>query len=189
MTLHAVVRDNHERAAPVARSPETTMANRDTFTPDEWTTLRLTPSLIAGGIAAADHAGLFASIKEAAAGAKGVAEAYDANASLELFGALKADRSIPGMPDPASLLGEGTREQQMQTFRNNVLARVASATALVAAKASAAETDAYRRMLVGVAEAAANASKEGGFLGFGGVQVSDNEQAFIAEVKKAAGLV
>jgi len=32
---------------------------------------------------------------------------------------------------------------------------------------------------VGVAQKAAEASKEGGFLGFGGVRVSDKEQAFI----------
>jgi hypothetical protein len=42
-------------------------------------------------------------------------------------------------------------------------------------------------MLVSVAEQAASASKEGGFLGFGGVRVSDKEQAFIAEVKTASG--
>ena len=35
---------------------------------------------------------------------------------------------------------------------------------------------------------AAEASKEGGFLGFGGVRVSDKEQAFITEVKKAVGI-
>jgi len=39
-----------------------------------------------------------------------------------------------------------------------------------------------------VAERAAGASKEGGFLGFGGVRVSDKEQAFIAEVRAAAGI-
>jgi hypothetical protein len=43
-------------------------------------------------------------------------------------------------------------------------------------------------MLAGVAQKAAEASKEGGFLGFGGVRVSDAEHAFIAEVKQAAGL-
>jgi hypothetical protein len=43
-------------------------------------------------------------------------------------------------------------------------------------------------MLADVAEKAAGASKEGGFLGFGGVRVSDKEQAFISEVKKAAGI-
>ncbi len=43
-------------------------------------------------------------------------------------------------------------------------------------------------MIVEVAEKSANAAKEGGFLGFGGVRVSDKEQAFITEVKKAAGV-
>ena len=56
------------------------------------------------------------------------------------------------------------------------------------AKASPAEAQAYKQMLVDVAQQAADASNEGGFLGFGGVRVSDKEKAFIAEVKRAAGL-
>jgi hypothetical protein len=59
---------------------------------------------------------------------------------------------------------------------------------LVAGKASPAEAEAYRTMLIGVSEQAANASKEGGFLGFGGVRVSDKERSFISEVKAAAAL-
>jgi hypothetical protein len=65
---------------------------------------------------------------------------------------------------------------------------VKSAVELVARKGSADETMAYRKMLADVAERAANASKEGGFLGFGGVRVSDKESAFISEVKRAAGI-
>jgi hypothetical protein len=164
------------------------MARQDTFTSEEWTLLRLVPSLVAGGVAAADPSGIFSSVKESFAGAKGVAAAFQANSSLELFAALAADRSIPGMPDPKALLGEGPREQQMQSLKNAVLERVRTATALVAAKGAPDEADAYRRMLVSVAEQAANASTEGGFLGFGGVRVSDKEQAFIAEVKAAAGI-
>ncbi len=71
---------------------------------------------------------------------------------------------------------------------SNVLTRVKSAVELVARKASPAEADAYKAMLVGVAQKAAEASKEGGFLGFGGVRVSDAEHAFISEVKKAVGV-
>jgi hypothetical protein len=164
------------------------MAKQDTFTAEEWTLLRLAPSLVSGGTSAADPSGIFASIKEAAAGASGMADAFKANSALELFGALAADKSIPGMPDPKTLLGEGTREQQMANFKNAVLERVKSAVDLVARKASPAEAEAYKSMLAGVAQKAAEASKEGGFLGFGGVRVSDAEQAFITEVKKAAGL-
>jgi len=164
------------------------MAKQDTFTAEEWTLLRLTPSLVAGGTAAADPSGLFSSVKESFAGAKTMAEAFKANGALELFSALAADRSIPGMPDPKSMLGEGTREQQMANLKAAVLERVKSTAALVTAKATPAEAQAYKAMLVSVALQAANASKEGGFLGFGGVRVSDKEQAFIAEVKAAAGI-
>lgn len=164
------------------------MANKETFTAEEWTLLRLTPSLVAGGTAAADPSGLFSSIKESLAGAKGVAGALKANSGLELFAALAADRSIPGMPDPKALLGEGSREQQMQSLKTAVLERVKAASALAASKATPGEVEAYKKMLVSVAEQAAQASKEGGFLGFGGVRVSDKEQAFIAEVKAAAGV-
>ena len=164
------------------------MAKQDAFTTEEWALLRLAPSLVAGGTAAADPSGLFSSIKESFAGAKGMAEAFKANSNLELFSALAADRSIPGMPDPKSMLGEGSREQQMNNLKNAVLERVKSAVSLAAGKATPAETEAYRKMLVSVAEQAASASKEGGFLGFGGVRVSDKELAFITEVKAAAGV-
>lgn len=43
-------------------------------------------------------------------------------------------------------------------------------------------------MLADVAEKAAGAPNESGFLGIGGVRVSDKEQAFISEVKKAVGI-
>jgi hypothetical protein len=164
------------------------MAKQDTFTVEEWTLLRLAPSLVSGGMSAAEPSGIFSSIKEAAAGAAGMGEALKANSALELFAALAADRSIPGMPDPKTLLGEGTREQQMANFKGAVLERVKSAVELVDRKASHAEADAYKSMLVGIAHKAAEASKEGGFLGFGGVRVSDAEHAFINEVKQAAGL-
>jgi hypothetical protein len=115
-------------------------------------------------------------------------ESLKARSSLELFSAMAADRSIPGMPDPKTLLGEGSREQQMTNFKNAVLDRVKQAVGIVAQKASPEEAKAYREMIVGIAGKAADASTEGGFLGFGGVRVSDSEQAFINEVKQAVGV-
>src|SRR4029453_1608819 len=97
--------------------------------------------------------------------------------TLEFFPALAPARSMPAMPDPKTVLGEGTREQQMQNFKKTVLDCVKSAANLVARKGSPAEADAYRKMLADVAERAANASTEGGFLGFGGVRVRDKECA------------
>ena len=165
------------------------MANKEAFTAEEWALLRLAPSFVASGTSVADPSGLFATLKETVAGAQGVTEAFRSNANLELFAALASDRSLPSMPDTKAMLGEGPREQQMQNLKNAVLERARSAVSLVSRKASPAEADAYRTMLVGVAEKAANAAKEGGFLGFGGVRVSDKEQAFITEVKRTVAEV
>jgi hypothetical protein len=164
------------------------MAKKDVFTADEWTLLRIAPLMLSGGMAAADPSGFFSSLKESFAGASGMAEAFKSNSALELFAALAEDRSMPDTPDTKSMLGEGSREQKMQNFKTVVLAKAKDAAALVASKGTPAEADAYRDMLVSVTEKAANASKEGGFLGFGGVRVSDKEQAFITEVRRTLGL-
>ncbi len=51
-------------------------------------------------------------------------------------------------------------------------------------KALPDEVLAYKQMLMQVAERAANAAKEGGFLGFGGVKVSEAEQTFLNELSR-----
>jgi hypothetical protein len=91
------------------------------------------------------------------------------------------------MPDLKELLGDSSREQQRQNFKAAaVLERVKAAADLGARKATPEEATAYRKMLVEIADKTANAASEGGFLGFGGVRVSDKEKAFLAEVSKAA---
>jgi hypothetical protein len=164
------------------------MATKDTFTPDEWTLLRLAPSFVSVGVSAVDPSGLFSTIKEVVAGANRTMATLNANNSLELFSALAADRSIPGVPDVDTLVGNGPLELQMMNFKLAALDRVAQASELVGRKALPEEAKAYRKMLVAVAEEAANASMEGGFLGLGGVRVSERERAFIDDVSKAAGL-
>ena len=60
-------------------------------------------------------------------------------------------------------------------------------SALLAAKAPA-DAAAYKSWLAGVAKAVAEAAPEGGFLGFGGTQVSDAEKATLAEISAALGV-
>jgi hypothetical protein len=48
-----------------------------------------------------------------------------------------------------------------------------------------AEVGAYRGWILGIADKVANAAEEGGFLGFGGVRVSEEEQKMIAAITSA----
>ena len=127
------------------------MAAQAAFTAEEWTLLRFVPSLVVGGVSAA--------IKEAAAGMTEMSGSLQKGSRLELLGAMLADKSIPGMPDPKTLVGEGNREQQMANFKTAVLGRIWKVANLVGQKASPEEAKAYKQMIMSVAEKAANASK------------------------------
>jgi hypothetical protein len=66
-----------------------------------------------------------------------------------------------------------------------VLEELRSVQALVAARAEPDEAAAFGRWLVSAAQAAADAAKEGGFMGFGAQQVSEREQAMLDQVRAA----
>jgi hypothetical protein len=55
-------------------------------------------------------------------------------------------------------------------------------------KATTEETNAFSHWLVTTAQAAADAAKEGGFLGFGAKQVSQGEKDMLDQVRSALGM-
>ena len=63
---------------------------------------------------------------------------------------------------------------------------IKAGAAAVAAK-SPAEAQSYKATILAVAQATAEASKEGGFLGIGGTLVSKDEQAALDAIKAALG--
>lgn len=68
-----------------------------------------------------------------------------------------------------------------------VLEELREVKALVAAKATSEETAAFGAWLVVSAQAAAEAAKEGGFMGFKAQLVSDGEQSMLARIHEAVG--
>jgi hypothetical protein len=61
------------------------------------------------------------------------------------------------------------------------------AMAILEAKATPAELDDYKVFVMTVAQAAASAHKEGGFLGIGGKPISDAENQALDEISAALG--
>jgi hypothetical protein len=82
-------------------------------------------------------------------------------------------------------------QDRLREVRGNIAALVSQqlrdAIGIVEAKATAAETDAYKKFVMTVAQAVAGAHKEGGFLGIGGKQVSDEENKALDEISSALG--
>jgi hypothetical protein len=66
-----------------------------------------------------------------------------------------------------------------------VIEELRAVQALVAAKATPDEAAAFGRWMVAAAQAAADAAKEGGFMGFGAQQVSEREEAMLDQVRAA----
>jgi hypothetical protein len=69
-----------------------------------------------------------------------------------------------------------------------VLVELSAVQAIVAARATLEETAAFGQWLVASAQAAANAAREGGFMGFGAEQVSRGEKEMLDQVRAAVSL-
>ena len=82
---------------------------------------------------------------------------------------------MPDLPSDSASIGKALIEGCRQ------------AAAVVLSK-SPAEADEYKKWLVSIATRAAGASKEGGFLGFGGTVVSEAESSAISELASALGV-
>jgi hypothetical protein len=88
------------------------------------------------------------------------------------------------------------RENPMSGFKiedpskagEQVLDELREVQEIVAAKATTEEAAAFARWLVEVAQDAANAAKEGGFMGFGAEQVSQGEQRMLEQLRSTLGV-
>jgi hypothetical protein len=78
---------------------------------------------------------------------------------------------------------KGVKPAEMKAI---CIATLKQATAILDSKAPA-DAAAFKNWLSEISRGVAEASKEGGFLGFGGVAVSDAEKATLAEIAGALG--
>ena len=92
----------------------------------------------------------------------------------------------------ASAFGGGltidmVRQAKALAPSENKLVEILKAGAGAVAAKSPGELQAYKDTILSVAQASAEASKEGGFLGIGGTLVSKEEQAALYAIRAALG--
>jgi hypothetical protein len=162
------------------------MSTRTDYSTAEWTLLLKGPLMAGLAVVAASPSGPLGVLREMFAVGKLVAETRGQAGASELLRTLVSELSAPdarGQMDTAELRGrppEQLRAQALETCQ--------TLAALVDRKATPAEATEIKRWLVGIAQRTAQAAKEGGFLGFGGVQVSETETAAIRDVARALGV-
>ncbi|HXM55805.1 MAG TPA: hypothetical protein VOB72_10480 [Candidatus Dormibacteraeota bacterium] len=150
------------------------MAGEADFTPDEWQAIQKAVT-VAGVLVAYAEGGRNDILDEVFA-------------ITQLLGAARSD--------PNQLLREAARMRfqpgiqpgmKYADYEAPALEAIRTAVAAVLAR-SPGDVAVFRAFLVKLAEAAANAHKEGGFAGVGGTRVSPAEAVAIARVKQAAGI-
>ncbi len=161
------------------------MATKANFTPDEWKSLMQSPLLVGIAVSAADPSGLIGMLKESMASARELVQAKaDPNAD-ELVKAVASDfETTEGRglaQDGLKALLAGARPADVALKAVDPLRAL---SALLDAKAPA-DAGAYKAWLCHLANAVAEAAPEGGFLGFGGTQVSAAEKASVAQIAAA----
>jgi hypothetical protein len=154
------------------------MSSKADFNVDEWDLLRAAPMMASLLVVAASPSGPVGLIQESAAAGKVVLEAA-ASAQTPLLKSLAEDMtqtmSIPRTPP-------GTTPDKVQEAATEIVRRT---SALLAAKATPEEATEVKAWLAKIGQATAEATKEGGFLGFGGTQVSEQEQAALGKLQSA----
>ena len=155
------------------------MTTKEDFTEDEWRRIVRAPFVAGMAISLADPGGPIEATKETMATLKQATsppsrEQLLAEVALEVQAMVQAKQSPLSGYRP-TVDGAPAGEQVLEELR--------AVQALVAAKAAPEETAAFGRWLVAAAQAAAEAAKEGGFMGFGAVLVSEREEAMLVQVR------
>jgi hypothetical protein len=173
---------------PATAEEKLKMANKTTFTPDEWKKILESVMLSGMAVTAADPSGLIGLLKEGmAAGRSLLAVKSDPNAN-ELVRAVAADFSTSeGRTSVREELKETLRDSKAGDVSRKSIAALHEVAALLDSKAPA-DAAGFKTWLQHIAAGAAEAANEGGFMGFGGVRVSEAEKATLAELSSALGI-
>ena len=155
------------------------MTTKSDFPEDEWARVVRAPFVAGLAISLADPGGPIEAAKESMATIKSATnppsrEQLLTDVALELQ-ALTQEHHNPL---------KGYKPSQGAMPGDQVLEELREVQAIVATRATPEEATAFATWLLATAQAAADAAKDGGFMGFGAQQVSDGEQSMLDRLRE-----
>jgi hypothetical protein len=160
------------------------MTTKADFSEEEWATLVRSPMVAGAAITLADPGGPIEVVKETSAVLK-FATSSSSEQRDDLVGELA--REVRGLAEQ--------RKNPLGDFKprgalagKEIVDETARANEIVSAKASPEETDAFRAWIMECAQRAADAAKEGGFMGFHAERVSQGEKDMLAQLRSALSM-
>ena len=171
------------------------MAVKEKFSEDEWYLIATVPSMVGAAMAGAGKSGIIGTTKEAMASMKSIVAGKNDYPNNEVIGGiLEKAESFSDAKEKAGAFREKAlgdlKSQNIKSpdeFNSYMLGNCEQAIALVMDRCGAGEADDYRQWAMDIAEKVARAASEGGFLGFGGEQVSDGERQLLAKIEQTLG--
>ncbi|GLS29266.1 hypothetical protein SAMN04488498_11367 [Mesorhizobium albiziae] len=164
------------------------MATKANFTAEEWSQVLGSVMMAGMAVTLSDPSGLIGLTKEGlASGSALVAAKSDPKANGLIKAVVSDFETSDGRSAARSTVQSKLAGKEASEMKGIILATLAQSAALVDTKAPD-DTAGFKGWLRQISERVADASSEGGFLGFGGVQVSDAEKATLEEISKALKL-
>jgi hypothetical protein len=154
------------------------MATKDDFSPEDWAALVRAPLIAGMSISLADPGGPIELTKESMAAMKSVLEPVGGEQPA-LVAAIRADFEAQAKAHENPVSGFKPENPQQ------LLDELTRVNGIVTATATPEEAEGFRALLKTAAQRAADAAKEGGFMGFGGEQVSAGEQRMLEQIDAA----
>ena len=163
------------------------MTDKTAFTAEEWSRLLSSPMVAGMAITAADPSGVWGLLKEGMAGGWALLKArQDAQANPLVKAVAEDFATSEGRSAAKAALQAKFSGTTFTELKNTALSELNAISSVLDAKAPD-DSVAFKIWLQEVAAKAAEAGTEGGFLGFGGVAVSEAEKSTLSEIAAALG--
>jgi hypothetical protein len=156
------------------------VTTKSDFSEEEWSRIVRAPFVAGMAITLADPGGPIEAAKETMATIK---QATNPPSREQLLTDTALD--IQAMTQQKHNPLKGYKLEKGQSPGNQVLDELRAVRGIVVARATPEEAEAFGQWLVAAAQASADAAKEGGFMGFHAVRVSEREQAMLDQVRAA----
>ncbi|WP_457581602.1 hypothetical protein [Ensifer canadensis] len=161
------------------------MADKSAFTPEEWTLLLESVMMAGIAVTAAEPSGLWGMLKEGLANSSALLQAKTDAAANPLVKALVGDfETSEGRTTARDGLQAKLKGSKPEDMKAKCIETLQQARTTVETKAPD-DAGAFAAWLYQISQRVAEAAKEGGFMGFGGVAVSEAEKATLSEISAA----
>ena len=164
------------------------MATKTDFSAEEWNTALGSVMMVGMAVTLADPSGLIGMTKEGLASGSALLAAKTDPDANELIKSVVADfETSEGRSAAREFIKKTVAGKQPAEMKTALLKALGHAGDIIESKAPA-DAPGFKAWLAQISQRVAELASEGGFLGFGGVRVSDAERATLDEISKTLRL-